>query len=96
MRQSQQRQPSEHGQSPKRVTPGEIAPGMGLFIILYVIGADHLVRHEIFQNNEDTWRETVHHVTHGTGEITAPTSGPAVTAIVGTKAVGSGSPQLPR
>ena len=68
---------------------------MGLFIILYVIGAGRLVWREIFQNNADTWRETVHHVTHGTGEITEPIADPAVTATVGAKAVGPGSPQFP-
>ena len=92
MRQSQQPQPPEHGPDPKRVTPGAIALGMGFFIILYAIGADWLVWREVSRKNEDTWRETVHHVTHGTGEITVPTADLAVTATVGTKAVGSGSP----
>ena len=80
----------------ERVTPGEIALGMDLFIILYATRAGRLVWNEAFLNTEDTRRETAHHATHGTGEITAPTAGPAVTATVGTKAVGSGSPWLPR
>ena len=90
-----QPQSSEDGPNPRRETPGEIALGMGLFIILYVIGASHLVRREISRNNEDTWRETVHHVTHGTGEITAPAAGPSRNGNRGNEGGGVRQPIVP-
>ena len=70
MPQNRQPQSSEDGPDARRATPGEIALGMGLFIILYVIGASHLIRHEVSRNNEDTCRETVHAITGGMAETT--------------------------
>ena len=43
---------------------------MSIFILAYAIGADRLVWREIFQNNEDDWRETVHAITVGIAEAT--------------------------
>ena len=87
MPQNRQPQSPEDGPNPRRATPGEIALGMGLFIILYVIGASHLVWHEVSRNNEDTWRETVDAITGGMAETTLAGAGLAIFAIVGTKTV---------
>ena len=87
MRQNRQPQPPEYGQSPRRVTPGEIALGMDLFIILYAIGASRLVWNEAFLDTEDTWRETFHAITAGTADTPLAGAGRAVFATMGTKTV---------
>ena len=54
MRQNRQRQPPEHGPAPWSLTRGEVALGLGIFILMYAIGAGRPVWREIFQNNENT------------------------------------------
>ena len=58
---------------------------MGIFILMYAIGAGRLVWREIFQNNENTWQETVHAITAGMAEATLAGAGLAIFAIVATK-----------
>ena len=60
---------------------------MSIFILAYAIEADRLVWREIFQNNEDTWRETVHAITVRITEATLAGAGLAVFATLGTKTV---------
>ena len=43
MPQNGQPQPSENDLNPWRITPGEVALGMGIFILVYAIGVGRLV-----------------------------------------------------
>ena len=87
MPQNRQPQPSENDLNPWRITPGEVALGMGIFILVHAIGVGRLVWNEAFLNTEDTWRETFHAITGGMAETALAGAGLAVFAIVGTKTV---------
>ena len=68
-----------------RVTQGEGALGIGIFILLYAIGVGHLVWHEVSRKTDDTWREAFHVITDGTADVTLAAASLAVFAIMGTK-----------
>ena len=53
MRQNRQTQPPEHGPNPRSLTPGEIALGMGIFILMYATRAGRLVWNGAFLNKGD-------------------------------------------
>ena len=87
MPQNGQPQPSENDLNPWRITPGEMALGISIFILVYAIGVGRLVWNEALLNTEDTWRETFHAITGGMAETTLAGAGSAVFPIVGTKIV---------
>ena len=60
---------------------------MSIFILAYATRAGRLVWREIFQNNEGTWRETVHAITVRIAEATLAGAGLAVFATLGTRTV---------
>lgn len=75
MPQNGQPQPSENDLNPWRITPDEVALGMGIFILVYAIGVGRLVWNEGFLNTKDAWRETFHAIAGGMAETSWPGPG---------------------
>ena len=83
--QNRQPQPSKDRPDPWRLTLGEAALGIALFILLWVYGVGYLIWYEVSQNITDSWQETLQAIMTGAAAVTLSAAALAVTAIIGTK-----------
>ena len=85
--QNRQPQPSKDRPDPWRLTLGEAALGIVLFILLWVSGVGYLIWYEVSQNITDSWQETLQAIMTGAAAVTLSAAALALTAIVATKVI---------